>query len=153
MKVGDLVPDFEATLDDGRTVRLSELLEDGPIVLFFYPKAFTPGCTAQSCHFRDLGAEFAELGGQRFGVSRDSVETQHRFREEHEFDYPLISDADGSIARIFGASRFLPMWSKRITFVINTDRRVFGVIASEVNMAKHADEALELLRERNAQAA
>ena len=153
MKVGDLVPDFEATLEDGRSVRVSELLEDGPVVLFFYPKAFTPGCTAESCHFCDLAAEFAALGGQRIGVSRDSVDTQRRFREEHDFDYPLISDADGSIAKIFGASRLIPTWNKRQTFVINTDGTVFGIIASEVNMSKHADEALELLRERNAQAA
>lgn len=145
MEVGDTVPDFTATLDTGEATSLSALLEAGPVVLFFYPKAFTGGCTAEACHFRDLAAEFAEVGAQRLGVSRDDVETQARFRSEHDFDYPLIADPDGQVARVFGAKRIGPLWSKRQTFVIDTDRRLLGVIASETDMERHADEALELL--------
>ena len=146
MRVHDRVPDFTAALDDGRTLQLSELLTDGPAVLFFYPKAFTPGCTAESCHFRDLAAEFADLGAQRFGISRDDVETQARFRSEYNLDFPLISDADGEISRIFGAKRPGPLWSRRQTYVIDTDRTLLGVISSELNMDVHADEALDVLR-------
>lgn len=142
------LPDFTATLDDGRTVQLSTLLQDGPIVLFFYPKAFTPGCTAESCHFRDLSAEFAQAGAQRIGISRDDVETQARFRAEHNLDFPLIADEDGSIAQLFGAKRLGPLPSKRQTFVIDTDRSVLGVVSSELNMQVHAADALELLRKR-----
>lgn len=142
----DRVPNFPATLDDGRTVDFYDLLADGPVVLFFYPKAFTPGCTAESCHFRDLAAEFAQIGAQRVGVSRDGVETQARFREEHALDFPLIADADGSVAKIFGAKRMGPMPSKRQTFVIGTDGSVLGVVASELNMQVHAADALEVLR-------
>lgn len=148
MRPGDQIPDFDATLDDGRSVRLSTLLQDGPIVLFFYPKAFTPGCTAEACHFRDLAQEFFRLGAQRFGVSRDDVDTQARFVEEHGLDYPLIADADGRIGKIFGAKRLGPVPSKRQTFVIGTDRVLLGVISSEMNMERHADEALDLLREQ-----
>ena len=145
MDVGEQVPDFTATLETGETTTLSALLEDGPIVLFFYPKAFTGGCTAEACHFRDLAAEFAEVGAQRFGISRDDVETQARFREEHDFDYPLIADPSGDIAKVFGAKRMGPLWSKRQTFVIGTDRRLLGAIRSETDMERHADDALELL--------
>ncbi len=145
MDVGDEVPDFTATLDTGETTSLSALLADGPIVLFFYPKAFTSGCTAEACHFRDLTAEFAQAGAQRLGISRDDVETQARFRQEHDFDYPLIADESGDIASIFGAKRMGPLWSKRQTFVIGTDRRLLGIIRSETDMERHADEALSLL--------
>jgi thioredoxin-dependent peroxiredoxin len=146
MRPGELVPDFVATLQDGRAATLSTLLESGPVVLFFYPKAFTPGCTAQACHFRDLGAEFAEVGAQRIGVSRDDVRTQSRFWEEHDLDFPLISDPSGEVAGIFGAKRFGPIPFKRQTFVVDVDRTLLGVISSESSMERHADEALQLLR-------
>lgn len=145
MDVGDEVPDFTATLDTGETTSLSALLADGPVVLFFYPKAFTSGCTAEACHFRDLTAEFAQAGAQRVGISRDDVATQARFRQEHDFDYPLIADESGEIADVFGAKRMGPLWSKRQTFVIGTDRRLLGTIRSETDMERHADEALSLL--------
>ena len=146
---GNKIPDFPAVLDDGRSVRFYDLLTDGPVVLFFYPKAFTPGCTAESCNFRDLAAEFAAVGAQRIGVSRDSVETQARFRTEHNLDYPLISDPDGSVAQVFGAKRMGPLPSKRQTFVIDSDGTLLRVISSELNMNVHADEALEVLRQRD----
>ena len=145
---GAKIPDFPAVLDDGRTVQFHDLLSDGPVVLFFYPKAFTPGCTAESCSFRDLGAEFAEVGAQRIGVSRDGVETQARFRQEYGLDFPLIADPDGSVAQVFGAKRMGPLPSKRQTFVIDTDATLLGVISSELNMSVHADDALALLRQR-----
>lgn len=150
MQPGDLVPDFTATFDDGSSATLTRILTWGPVVLFFYPKAFSGGCTAEACHFRDLGAEFAAVGAQRFGVSRDDVETQTAFRSEHGLDYPLIADEDGSIARIFGAKRVGPLWSKRLTAVIGTDRRLLHVTKSESDMEVHADEALDVLRRREA---
>lgn len=150
MDVGDTVPDLDLTLDDGRSVRLSELLADGPVVLFFYPKAFTPGCTAESCHFRDLQAEFDEVGAQRIGISRDDVDTQSRFRDEYDLDYPLAADPDGEIAKVFGAKRVGPLPSRRQTFVIGADRTLLATIGSETDMRVHADEALATLRKRAA---
>ncbi|MPZ71628.1 MAG: redoxin domain-containing protein [Nitriliruptorales bacterium] len=148
MPARDRLPDCTATLDDGRTVRLSELLESGPAVFFFYPKAFTTGCTAEACHFRDLAAEFAAAGAQRFGVSRDSVETQSEFREKYNLDFPLIADPDGRVAAVFGAKRLGPLPRKRQTFVVDTDHRILKVISSELNMDVHADEALAALAAR-----
>lgn len=147
MQIGDRVPDFTAALDDGRRVLFSQLLEDGPAVVFFYPKAFTTGCTAESCHFRDLATEFSDIGAQRIGVSRDDVSTQSRFRAAYGLDFPLIADKDGTVARAFGAKRIGPLPSKRQTFVVDRDATVLGVISSEMNMDVHADQALQLLRE------
>ncbi len=146
MQAGDRIPDVPATLDDGRTVPLSELAADGPLVVFSYPKAFTGGCTAESCHFRDLAAEFADAGATRVGLSRDDVETQARFRAELGLDYPLIADADGSVSKVLDVKRPGPLWSKRKTIVLDTDLTVLGVISSESDMEVHADEALDILR-------
>jgi peroxiredoxin Q/BCP len=147
MREGDEVPDFELPDQTGTPRRLSTLLEDGPVVLFFYPAAMTTGCTKEACHFRDLGAEFAAAGVQRVGISRDSVDKQRQFSDKHAFDYPLLSDADGTVAEIFGVQRGgvlskLGAPVKRWTFAIGKDRRVVKVIHSEVNMDLHADEAL-----------
>jgi len=150
MDAGDLAPDFELATDDGSTLRLSDELAQGPVVLFFYPRAMTPGCTAESCHFRDLAREFDEVGARRLGVSADSVDRQRQFRDKHEFDYPLLSDPDKAVAKQFGVKRTLLPMNQRATFVIDTDRRVLAVVKSETNMEKHADEALAVLRTRSA---
>ncbi|BBY42724.1 peroxiredoxin [Mycolicibacterium celeriflavum] len=151
MKTGDRVAEFELPDQTGKVRSLTELLADGPIVLFFYPAAMTPGCTREACHFRDLAAEFAVVGASRVGISTDAVDKQAKFADKERFDYPLLSDSDGAVATQFGVKRgllgkFMPV--KRTTFVIDTDRTVLAVIASEVNMASHADKALDVLRQR-----
>jgi len=118
-------------------------------VLFFYPAAMTYGCTKENCHFRDLAAEFAALGAQRIGISADGVQKQKQFAEKEHLDFPLLSDADGTVARAMGAKRtlsFLP--NRRTTYVIDTDRRILEVIHSEARMQAHADRALAVLRSR-----
>jgi peroxiredoxin Q/BCP len=149
MRVGDVAPDFELPDDSGATLKLSDHLAKGPVVLFFYPKAMTAGCTKESCHFRDMKGEFDAAGAQRIGISADTVDKQHQFSEKHSFDYPLVSDSDRSVARAFGVKRPGPLMNKRMTFVIDTDRKVLDVIGSETNMDKHADQALEVLKARS----
>ncbi|EIE98770.1 peroxiredoxin [Saccharomonospora glauca] len=142
-------PDFTLPDETGTPRRLTELLATGPVVLFFYPAAMSPGCTAESCHFRDLASEFAELGARPVGVSSDPVDTQRKFSEAHSLGFPLLSDVDGAVAEQFGVRRaFGPLRTKRHTFVIDTDRRVLAVIRSELRMSVHADKALEVLRAR-----
>lgn len=151
IKQGDQVSDFELPDQTGTTRTLTELLAGGPIVLFFYPAAMTPGCTREACHFRDLAAEFAAVGASRVGISADAVDKQAKFAEQQSFDYPLLSDTDGVVATQFGVKRGLLgklMPVKRTTFVIDTDRTVLAVIASEFSMDTHADKALEVLRQR-----
>ena len=123
MKPGDIAPDFTLPDQDGTERKLSELLENGPVVLFFYPAAMTAGCTAQSCHFRDLAAEFTEAKAQRVGISTDDVAKQKQFAELNNFDYPLLADVDGEVAEQFGVKRrFGPIPVKRHTFVIGAGK-------------------------------
>jgi peroxiredoxin Q/BCP len=146
MDIGDSVSDFELPDQDGQPRRLSAMLAHGPVVLFFYPAAMTGGCTAESCHFRDLAEEFTQAGAQRVGISTDSVAKQKQFAELNHFDYPLLSDGAGDVARMFGVKRrFGPLPVKRKTFVIGTDQTVRAAISSEFSMDKHADEALQAL--------
>lgn len=149
VQIGDQVDDFELKDQTGTPRRLSTLLEDGPVVLFFYPAAMTFGCTKESCHFRDLAAEFKAVGAQRVGISADSVDKQAAFANKHDFDYPLLSDSDRTVAKAFGVTsglKFGPV--KRMTFVIDTDRRVLDVIKSELRFDTHADKALAILSSR-----
>ncbi|MGC2652697.1 MAG: peroxiredoxin [Mycobacterium sp.] len=152
MKPGDTVADFELPDQTGAPRQLSTLLADGPVVLFFYPAAGTPGCTREACHFRDVAAEFAAVGASRVGISIDPVAKQAQFAGNHGFDYPLLADTDGAVARAFGVKRGLLgklMPVKRTTFVIDTDRAVLDVIGSEFNFNSHADKALATLRARS----
>jgi thioredoxin-dependent peroxiredoxin len=148
VKPGDEAPDFELPSDRGETLRLSDVLRSGPVVLFFYPKAMTPGCTAESCHFRDLAAEFGAVRASRLGISADPVERQQAFVAKHDFDFPLLSDTDRTVAKAYGVKRPGPLANKRATFVIDADRKVLAEIRSEINMKSHADRALEVLRSR-----
>ncbi len=146
LKTGDAAPDFSLLNQKGEKVTLSDLLKSGPVVLFFYPKAMTTGCTKESCHFRDLAGEFADLHAQRVGISADTVDKQAAFDSKHTLGYPLLSDPDRAVAAGFGVKRPGPIMNKRATFVIGTDNRILAAIGSELNMDIHADEALKVLR-------
>ena len=148
MQPGDQAPDFELPDEDGRPRKLSELASSGPVVLFFYPAAMTYGCTKESCHFRDMKAEFEAVGAQRVGISADEVAKQKQFSDKHAFDYPLLSDPDGAVATQFGVRRGFAKLAptKRATFVIGPDLKIIEVIQSEVRMNVHADRALEVLK-------
>lgn len=148
MRPGDTAPDFQALTQQGDTVTLSHYLANGPVVLFFYPRAMTRGCTAESCHFRDLATEFTAVGATRIGISPDPPQRQAAFADKEALDYPLLSDPDRSIARAFGVKRPGPLFNRRTTFIIDTNRTILDVIASETNMHTHADAALEVLKSR-----
>lgn len=150
LTTGDVAPDFTLPDQSGQDVTLSDLLASGPLVLFFYPKAMTSGCTRESCHFRDLASEFDEVGAQRVGISADKVDRQADFDSRHGLGFPLLSDPDRSVAAAFGVRRRGPIPNKRATFVIGSDRAVLAAISSETNMDVHADEALAVLRAANA---
>lgn len=149
LRTGDTAPDFELPDESGAPRRLSTLLQDGPVALFWYPVASSGGCTSEACHFRDLADEFAEVGAQRVGISTDAVEDQAAFVRGSGLDYPLLSDLDGRVAEQFGVRR---KWLKaapvkRATFVIGTDRTVVAALKNERSMTVHADDALVALRQ------
>ncbi|WP_307840381.1 peroxiredoxin [Streptomyces sp. G44] len=145
--VGDTVEDFTLPDETGTPRALAELLADGPVVLFFYPAALTPGCTAEACHFRDLAAEFAAAGARPVGISADAVERQREFNQRHTLGFPLLSDPEGKVRDQFGVTRgFSLAPTKRVTFVIGRDRTVAEVVRSELRMSAHADRALAAVR-------
>src|SRR3954447_18675495 len=151
MKRGDRVVEFELPDQKGDVRSITSLLADGPLALFFYPAAMTPGCTKEACHFRDLAAEFEAAGGQRVGSSMGTVAKRKQFADKPALDYPLLSDPDGRAADIFGVRRGrfgskLGAPVKRWTFAIGTDRKIVKAIHSELNMDLHADEALAALK-------
>ena len=178
MIAGDKAPDFTLLDHTGRPRTLSALLSKGPVVLFFFPLASSPICTAQACHFRDLSNEFATVGAQRVGISTDTVDKQAHFAQQRSFDYPLLSDADGVVSELFGVrrgrfaklrrsvvareaarhsrhtrrrgllARLLPV--RRATFVIDTDRTVLKVVSSELRASVHADQTLRFLQNHSA---
>ncbi|MFJ7149280.1 peroxiredoxin [Streptomyces sp. NPDC100445] len=148
-EAGDRVEDFALPDETGTVRRLGDLLADGPVVLFFYPAALTPGCTAEACHFRDLAAEFAAVGARPVGISGDGVDRQREFTGRHGLGMPLLSDADGAVRELFGVRRgFSLAPTRRVTFVIDVDRTVLDVVRSELRMNTHADRALAALRAR-----
>ncbi len=147
VRIGDTVEDFALPDEAGETRTLSALLADGPVVLFFYPAAMTPGCTAEACHFRDLVAEFAAAGASPVGISGDPVERQREFAGRYDLGMPLLSDADGTVRERFGVKRgFSLAPTKRVTFVVARDRTVLEIVRSELRMNTHADRALAALR-------
>src|SRR5271169_4890126 len=177
MIAGEKAPDFTLYDHTGWPRTLSALLSEGPVVLFFFPIASSPICTAQACHFRDLSSEFATVGAQRVGISTDTVDEQAHFAQQRSFDYPLLSDADGVVSDLFGVrrgrlaklrrsvvareavrrsrhtrrrgllARLLPV--RRTTFVIDTDRTVLKVVSSELRASVHADQTLWFLQNHN----
>ncbi|MFI5395591.1 MAG: peroxiredoxin [Candidatus Binatia bacterium] len=150
---GDQAPDFRGTLADGRELRLRDFRGRRHIILYFFPKDFTPGCTREACSFRDRRAEVARLDAEVVGVSLDSAEKHAAFAEAHSLPYPLVSDPDARIATAYGVSRlggWLP--TKRVTFVIDKQGVVQQVIKSELNIGRHIDEAVETLKRLQATA-
>jgi peroxiredoxin Q/BCP len=149
MKPGEPIPDFTLPDQTGTPRSLSGFLADGPVVLFFYPAAMTSGCTAETCHFRDLAGEFAAVDAQPVGISGDAIDRQFEFATINNVSFPLLSDVDRTVAQQFGVKRrFGPLAVKRHTFVIDRDSTLVTEISSEINMSSHADRALEALRDR-----
>lgn len=147
MRIGDIAPDFSLSDQHGNVHSLSGLCATGPVVLFFYPAAMTAGCTKEACSFRDNAQAFRQFGAQRVGISMDDVAKQTEFSNQHGFDYPLLSDTNGTVAASYGVKRALGLLKvKRTTFVINPDRTIRAIINSEINMNAHVERALEALK-------
>ena len=139
MKVGDAVPDVDLTLDTGGKVCLAKLGK--PLVLFFYPKAFSPVCTAEACHFRDLAADFTTLGAAVYGVAPDDAETLKRFETQHKLPFPSASDPDKRLAKAFGAIGPLNTM-KRLTVVADAAGKVVLLYSNIFNPNAHSEKAL-----------
>jgi peroxiredoxin Q/BCP len=128
LKVGDKAPDFTLSDQEGKSVTLSTALQAGPVILAFYPKAFTPGCNKQNSNFRDKYAEVEQKGAQVFGVSTDSVETQKKFKTEFKLPYALLSDPDGKVAKQYSGTMPVVGVANRANFVIGQDGKIAQIV-------------------------
>jgi peroxiredoxin Q/BCP len=140
---GAQAPDFELESDSGETVRLSEL-RGKPVVLYFYPKDDTPGCTRQACGIRDAWGEFQRAGAEVLGISADSQASHERFKSKYELPFTLLADPDRTLAEPYGVGREGKPSYERSTFVIDSDGNV-AKIMRRVNPDNHADEVLAVL--------
>jgi peroxiredoxin Q/BCP len=148
---GRKAPPFELPDGSGKTVSLKELLGRGNLVLYFYPKDMTPGCTVEACEFRDIAAGLKAAGAQIVGVSADSPESHRKFIDKHTLNFPLLSDADNRVTRLYGVYKKKSLYGRefmgieRTTFVI--DRAgVIRKVFPKVKVAGHADAVVEAVK-------
>jgi peroxiredoxin Q/BCP len=145
VRVGDRAPDFSARTSNGE-ISLSALRGKN-VVIYFFPKAFTPGCVIETRRFRDAYNDIRELGGEVLGISVDDHQTQCDFAARERVRFPMIGDMDHEISRRFGVIRPFLRLDKRVTFVIDKEGVVRGIFHHEFQIARHLDETLALLED------
>jgi peroxiredoxin Q/BCP len=151
MEVNDTVKDFALETDEGATVHLKDFAGK-PVVLFFYPKADTPGCTIEACGFRDTFKKIQAAGAVVLGISRDTVKAQKKFREKYDLPYPLLADVDEKVCKQFDVLKEKNMYGKtvigieRTTFLIGPDRKLLKIFP-KVKPEGHAEEVLAAIKD------
>lgn len=143
LKVGDIAPDFSRPDHNGTMVRLSGF-RGRWVVVFFYPKAHTPACTAEACNFRDAHVRFAAAGAVVIGISSDGLPKLRDFHDKYTLPYALVSD-DGSIRRAWGVPRFLGFFPGRVTYVVDREGIVRHVFVGNTQVGRHVAEALAVV--------
>jgi peroxiredoxin Q/BCP len=150
---GDEAPDFSLPDQDGRSRRLSELLKAEPLILYFYPADFTPGCTREACDLRDLHARILAAGLKVVGVSPQSPESHRRFRDEHALPFVLLSDEDKRVIKAYGVDGPLGIGVRRATFLIDARRRIVDAVLADLRIGRHqefVERAIEARESRGA---
>ena len=144
--MGSKAPDFTLPSQSGEMVSLRDFLGEKPVVLYFYPKDDTPGCTKEACAFRDSFEEFRRLDAEVIGISSDSVESHRNFAKKHDLPFTLLSDGEGKVRRLYGVPNTLGLFPGRVTYVIDEEGVVRHIFSSQLGMEKHVEEALKALR-------
>lgn len=147
LRVGDKAPEFDKPTHDGEPIRLTELRGDKAVVLYFYPKDETPGCTAEACSFRDAYEDFVEAGAVVVGVSQDSLAAHESFAAHHRLPFKLISDEDGALRKAYEVpTSMFGLIPGRVTYVIDRQGVIRHVFNSQVQPKRHVKEALEIVK-------
>ena len=147
VKVGDSAPEFALPNQSGQMVNLKDFIGKNIIVLYFYPKDFSMGCTAEACAFRDSYEVFKDAGAEVIGVSSQSVDSHKRFASTNNLPFILLSDEDGRVRKLYGASSTFGLFPGRVTYVIDKKGIVRHVFSSQMNPTKHIEEALRIIKE------
>jgi len=149
--VGDLAPDFTLPSQSGTSVRLSDYRGKRVVVLYFYPKDNTRGCTAEACAFRDSYEVFGEADAEVIGISSDSVESHEKFADRHRLPFVLVSDKGGRVRKEYGVPTTLGVVAGRVTYVIDRQGIVRHVFSSMTNIGRHIDDALAVVKQLQAE--
>ena len=149
LEVGARAPEFVLANDQGGETSLSDLLQDGPLILYFYPADFTPGCTKEACSIRDIHTDIQSVGLQVAGVSPQDVDSHVRFRDEYELPFVLLSDPDKTAIKMYDVDGPFGVGVRRATFLINQDRVIQDAIMADVRIGRHQEfiERAIILRE------
>jgi peroxiredoxin Q/BCP len=149
LSVGDKAPDFTLSSQEGERVTLSHLTRGRGrvVVVFFYPKDDTPGCTAEACGFRDLYEEFVRAGAEVLGISSDSAESHLRFVGKHRLPMKLLSDPNGHTRQLYGVRPTLGLFPGRATFVVDREGVVRHAFSSQLRVVTHVERALAVVRQ------
>jgi peroxiredoxin Q/BCP len=150
LNVGDRAPPFKAMSTSGAEVGLEDFAGSW-LVLYFYPKSFTPGCTAQGCSLRDGYESILEAGAKILGSSVDRLETQIKFKAEHRLPFDLLADENAAVARAYGVSTMMGLMARRVTFIISPQGRIARII-EDVQTRSHDQQVLAALREAQGEA-
>lgn len=145
LDIGDSVPSLELPDQSGTPVQLSSLYDQGNLVVFFYPKDESFGCTRQACSFRDEYEVFREHGAEVVGISSDDPESHRQFIDNHDLPFPLLCDPDGEARKAFGVPDTLGVLPGRATFVIDSTGTIQKAFNSQFRFGKHVEEALEVI--------
>ena len=146
IQVGDRAPAFSLQTQTGATVSLADFLGKSVVVLYFYPKDHTPGCTAEACSFRDSYEVFKEAGAEVIGVSADSEESHRQFASKHRLPFLLLSDKQGVLRKLYGVPAVMGILLGRVTFVIDKEGIVRHVFSDVLNAQRHITEALKVVQ-------
>jgi peroxiredoxin Q/BCP len=146
IQVGDTAPDFTLPDQDGKPVQLRQLLGRTAIVLYFYPKDATPGCTLEARAFQRNYDDFKQAGAEVIGISADSVASHHRFAVAEKLTFRLLSDRRGAVRELYGVESTLGILPGRVTFVIDPSGVVRHVYASQIMVTRHSTEAMEAVQ-------
>jgi len=146
-------PEFTLPDQDGHDISLTSLLKDGPVILFFYPADFTPGCTREVCSIRDLHREISHAGLTVAGISPQSPESHRRFRETHNLPFTLLSDETKEVIKMFGVNGLFGVWVQRVTYLVDQNRSIRGRVKAHFSIAEHEafiKQAIELRKNERA---
>lgn len=148
IQVGDRVPDFTLpTQKAGESFHLHDMLGKSILVIYFYPKDDTPGCTAEACSFRDSYEVFKQAGAEVIGISSDSETSHQKFAAKHSLPFVLISDKGGAVRKLFGVPTTMGILPGRVTYVVDEQGIVRHIFSDMLNAQKHITEALKIVKE------
>ncbi|USN50158.1 MAG: peroxiredoxin [Myxococcales bacterium] len=147
LKVGEVAPDFVLPDQNGESQVFYKMKGSKGAVLFFYPKDGTPGCTAQSCSFRDNYQELKNLGVEIIGISADSPDSHKQFATQHSLPFALLSDESGEVRKKYGVKKTLGILPGRATFVVGLDGKIIFSFSSQLEIQKHVDEAVKVIKD------